>query len=105
MNDAAHRSDRPDRFFGVNLDGGDFQTDIFGGFSCLLGEFFDFVGDDRKTFASLSGASSFDGGVQGQQIRLLRDRSDDLDDFSDLQAGMTQLSDCGSGGLGRANRG
>ena len=54
MNDAAHRSDRPDRFFGVNLDGGDFQTDIFGGFSCLLGEFFDFVGDDRETLAGFA---------------------------------------------------
>ena len=64
---------------GIGLDGFDLVADVFGRFGRLLGEFLDFIGDHGKAFAGFSGARRFDGGIQGQQVGLLRDGGDDLD--------------------------
>jgi hypothetical protein len=52
INHGTHRPDRHCRPVGIRLNGVDFMADVFGGFGGLLGEFFDFVGDDGKAFSS-----------------------------------------------------
>jgi len=44
--------------------GADLRVDAVGRFGRLTGELLNFVGDDRKTFAGLSGAGRFDRGVE-----------------------------------------
>ena len=56
-----------DGAFGVGLDRVDLAADIFRGFGCLLGEFFDFVGNDCESLARFAGPRRFDRGVEGQQ--------------------------------------
>ena len=95
------RADGFDRALGVDLDAFDLAADVFGGFRGFLGELFHFVGDDGKTFARFAGARGFDGGVEGEQVGLLRDRGDDLDDLADFDAGFAEFADGGVGGLRR----
>jgi hypothetical protein len=45
-------------------------VDLLGGVSRLLGQIAGFLSDDGKTAALFPGTSSFDGSVQGQQVRL-----------------------------------
>ena len=78
---------------GIRLDGVDLVADVFGRLGRLFSEFLDFVGDHGKAFSCLARACGFDGGIQGQQLGLLRDGGDDLDDLADLGAGLTQLRD------------
>ena len=72
-------ADRFHGFLGITLDGFDLAADVLGGLGGFLGQFLDLVGDHGKAFAGFSGARRFDGGVQGQQVGLLRDGGDDLD--------------------------
>ena len=65
----------------IRADRFDLSNDVFGGFGRLFGEFLDFVGNDRKAFASFAGACRFDGCVECQQVCLLRDAVDRMDDF------------------------
>ena len=39
------------------------------------------------------GAGGLDGGVEGQQVGLIGDRTDDLQDLLDLLAALCQLTD------------
>ena len=97
---ATDASDCLDGSFCVLLNRGYLLAYIFRSFRRLLGQFLDFVCYDRKPFASFAGAGSFDGCVQRQQVRLLRDGRDDLNDFADFRAGLTQFADSCVGGLG-----
>jgi len=54
---------------------------------------YDFVGNDGKAFAVLTGPSRFDGGVERQQVGLLGDVVDRLDHRADLLAERAQLTD------------
>src|SRR5208283_84182 len=96
----ADRRNGIDRRFGVGLNGFDFLTDVLGGLGRLLGQFLHFVGHDGKAFAGFSRARRFDGGVQGEQVGLLRDRSNDLDDLTNLVGGLTQFGDGRGRGFG-----
>ena len=91
--DAGDRADGFDRALGVDLDAFDLAADVFGGFGGFLGEFFYFVGDDGKTFARFARTRGFDGGVEREEVGLLRDRGDDLDDLADFDAGFAELAD------------
>ena len=82
------------------LDGFDLPADVLGGLGGFLRQFLHFVGDHREALARFAGAGRFDGGVQRQQIGLLRDRGDDLDDLADFGAGLAQLGDRLVGRLG-----
>ena len=88
-----------DRTFGIGLNGGDLAADVSGGRSGLLGEFLDLIGHHGEAFAGLAGASGFNGGVEGEQVGLLRDGADDLDDFADFGAGVAQFGHRGIGDL------
>ena len=92
VDDGADLRDGLHRALGVALDGFDLLADLFGGFGGLLGQFFHFVGHHRESLARFAGARGFDGGVQRQQIGLLRDGGDDLDYLADLDAGFAQLA-------------
>ena len=87
---------------GVRLNGGDAVTDILSSFSGLLGQLLDFIGDHGKALACFSGACGLNGGVQGQEIGLLSDGSDDFDDLADFGAGIAEPGDdvIGFGGGG-----
>ena len=88
------RCDAADRFYSavcVALDCGDLSTDIFRRFCSLPSQFFDFVGYDCESLASLSGASRFNRSVERQKLGLLRDRCNYFDYFADLGAGISQL--------------
>jgi len=71
---------------------------IFGRFRGFLGQFLDFVGDDGKALARFPGAGGFDGRIQGEQVRLLRDGGDDLDDLSDFSRRVAEFGNGGGGG-------
>ena len=47
----------------IRLHGGDLSGDFLGGLASLTGQIFDFMGDNGKTFAGVSGAGTFDGGI------------------------------------------
>ena len=70
--------------FGVALDGFDLMADVLGGFGRFLRELFHFVGHHGKPLARFSGARRFDRRIQGEQVGLLRDRSDHLEDMPDF---------------------
>src|SRR5439155_18152946 len=79
-----HSADAPDclyRALCVFLNSCDFLADIFGSFGGLVGEFLDLIRYDRKTFTRLSSPGGFDGCVECQKMRLLRDGRDDLNDL------------------------
>ena len=86
------------------MDRFDLVADVFGRFSGFLGQFLDFVGDDREALAGFAGPGGFDGGVERQQIGLLGDRSNDLDDLADFRAAVAQLGDRAIGAVRRGNR-
>ena len=73
VDDLADLGDGFDGAFGVALDGLDLAADVLGGLGGLLGQLLDLVGDDGEALARLAGAGRLDGGVQGQQVRLLGD--------------------------------
>ena len=52
-------------------------------FSRGFGQGAHLVGDHRETLAMLAGAGGLDGGVQRQQVGLVRDASHRLDDLAD----------------------
>ena len=53
------------------LDFFDLSFDIVGGIRCLLCQSLDFIGNNGKPFASLSGSGCLNRGVKGQQVGLL----------------------------------
>ena len=91
--DLADLADRFDRALGVGLDRLDLLADVLGGLGSFLGQLLDFVGHDGEALAGLAGPGGLDGGIQGQQIRLLGNGGDDLDDLADFGAGFAKLAD------------
>ncbi len=73
INDGPDLANGVDCTFGIGLDGLNLTADLFGGLGRLLRQFLNFIGDDGKAFARFTSASGFDGGVEGEQIGLLRD--------------------------------
>ncbi len=69
---------------GVLLDAGDQRADLAGGAGRLGGQVLHLTGDDGETTTRVAGAGSFDGGVEGQQVGLLRDGGDHLGHAPDL---------------------
>ena len=87
--DLGDLADGGDGALGVSLDRFDLGGDIRGGGGGLLGEFLDLIGDDREALARLAGAGGLNGGVEGEEVGLLRDRGDDLDDLADFGAALS----------------
>ena len=54
------------------LDALDERGDLLGGQAGAFGQFADFIGDDGKALALLTGAGGFDGGIERQQVGLAR---------------------------------
>ena len=105
---ANHRADLLDgrhRALGVGLDRFDLLADVFRRFGCLLGQLLHFVGNHREAFACFTRACRFDGGVQGQQVGLLGNRSNDLDHLADLGAALSQFANGEVGVFRRAHGG
>ena len=102
---AADLADRLHRSLGVSLNGFDLPADILGRLGGLLGQFLHLVGHHRKALARFAGSGRLDGGIQGQQVGLLRNGGDDLDHLPDLGARFAQLGHRGVGGFGGLHRG
>ena len=77
-------------------------ADILNGVLGLLRQRFDLGGDNGKALAGFSRAGGFDGGVQGEQFRLRRDRIDQIDDGADVLGGFLQGGDLLAGAVGAA---
>ena len=67
------------------------SADFFSCGSRLAGEFFDLVGDDGEATSSLACGCRFDRGIEGEEIRLVRNAVDELDDLSDLGGGLVKF--------------
>ncbi len=76
-----------------------------GGFRSLLRQLFHFVGYYCKALSRLARARCFNRRIQGEKIRLLRNRGDHLNDLSDLRAALSQLLDSCIRRFGRRNGG
>jgi hypothetical protein len=62
----------------------DQALDLLGGFGRALGQLADFLRDDRKALARLTGAGRLDAGIERQKVGLEGDLVDDVDDLLDL---------------------
>src|SRR6185437_2206735 len=69
---------------GFFLYGADHLSDFFGSGCGAFRQFAHFVGNHRKPAPLLSGTRGFDGGIEGQQIRLVGDVINHADDATDL---------------------
>src|SRR6202451_1252461 len=105
VDDFADGANRIHRGFSIDLNGFDLAADVFRALGVFLGQLFHFVGHDRKSLARLTRTSRFYGRVQGQQVGLLRDRSDDLNDLPDLGGRVAEFGHGGIGGFGGFHRG
>jgi len=62
----------------------------------FFGQFSDFVGDDGKTASVFAGPRRFDGGVEGQQIGLVRDFPDGVENgFDGVRFVFQRIEPCG----------
>ncbi len=59
----------------------------------MLGEFLDFIGDHGESLAGFSRPGCFDGGIESEQVGLLRDGGDHFDHLADFRTRLTQLGD------------
>src|SRR5581483_7324956 len=82
---------RTDDLDGFCLNVFDEEAYLFGRTGRVFSELADLVRDNRETAAVLAGASGFDRGVEGQQVRLIRDGIDHFDDVADLGRGRAEL--------------
>src|SRR5205814_8846519 len=82
------------------LNSGVFLVDSVVTFGGLVAKSLNPIRYHRKPFTRLSSPGGFDGCVECQKIRLLRDGRDDLNDFADFRAGLTQFADSCVGGPG-----
>ena len=87
------------RFVCLGLNGLDESCDVFRGAARVFGQLADFVGDDRETAASFTGASSFDGGIEREQVGLFGDVVDHVDDFRNFQRAIAEGLDLLGGRL------
>src|SRR5450631_254969 len=81
-----------DRLAGFLLNALDQFRDFLGRLRRFLGQFAHFVGDDGESQSVFSGAGSFNGGVQGQQVGLLGEIVDDFDDLANVVGALSQGS-------------
>ena len=90
---AADLLDRIHQLLRRRLDIPDLLADVAGRFRGLLRQRLDLGGDDGEAAPRLAGARGLDGGVQGQQISLARDRVDQFDHVADAGRGLRQFPD------------
>ena len=83
----------------VLLDLSDDLADLLGRLDRALGQLADLVGDDGEAPAGLAGAGRLDGGVQGEEVGLVRDLLDDLEDAPDLVRALAETGDDAGGVL------
>jgi hypothetical protein len=79
----------------------DHRDDLLGRVRAAARQLLDLARDHRESPARLPGAGGLDLGVEREQLRLLRDRDDQLGDAADLLTGLAQLRDAARGVLGR----
>jgi hypothetical protein len=72
------------------LDLGQDADDFPGGFSGLIRQLTNFLGDHRKTPPVFTGPGGFDGGVQGEEVGLTGDVGDDPHHLFDTAGALTQ---------------
>ncbi|MCY1408024.1 hypothetical protein D9M71_233400 [compost metagenome] len=72
------------RLAGADLQGGDHLVDLFGRFLGAMRQVTHFIGDHGKTATGFASTGGLDGGVQGQQVGLLRDAFDHIEDLPDV---------------------
>lgn len=77
----------------VALDLGDQVLDIAGRLLAGLGKRAHFIGNDGKALAVLPGVGGFDGGIEREQIGLVRNAPDGLDDIADARGLTLQFAD------------
>ena len=63
-----------------------------------LGQVLDLLGDDGEALAVLARLRGDDGGVEREQVRLLRHVVDDVEDVADLADALAQAVDDARGG-------
>src|SRR5271166_1648723 len=91
-------------FVRLRLNGFDERGDVLGGAAGVFGKLANFIGNDGEPAASFTGASSFDGGVEGKEVGLLGDVVNHVDDLGDFQGAIAERLNFLGGGLhGRAN--
>jgi hypothetical protein len=78
---------------GLALDGGHQLRNVAGRVRGAVGQFANLVGDHGKAAAGLAGASSFDRGVERQQVGLVGDFLDQVHDAADLLSAALQAKD------------
>ena len=77
--------------FDFALDLRDELLDVARAFFGCLGQRANLIGDDGKALAMLSGARGLDGGIEREQIRLIRDPRHRFDDLADRRGLLFQL--------------
>ena len=70
-------------------------ADLLGGAADPVGQLADFVGDHRKAPAGFAGARRLDGGVDGEDVGLLRQFGDDVQHGADFLGFLAQLQHMG----------
>src|SRR5262249_16351436 len=104
LDDRSDLADRLDRAAGVGLDRLDLPADVLRRARRLARQLLDLVRDAAGPLAGLAGARRLDRGVEGEEVRLLRDRGDDLDALADLAAAVAELLHGRVRPLGHADR-
>ena len=70
--------------------------DLLGELARLFGELTDFLGDNCESAPVLTCTRRFDGGIEREQVCLLRNARDDVNAVADL---LRALSECGNRGV------
>ena len=83
----------------VALDGLHRLGNLLREFSRLLGKLTDFLSNDREAASMLARARRFNGGVQCEQVCLLRDARNDVDTAADLLGAASERRDRAFNGL------
>ena len=89
-----HFADRGNRLYcglGVSLYRFNLAADVFRRLRRLFRQFLYFIRNNRKSFSRFAGTRCFDRGIQGQQVRLLRNRRNHLDHLPNLVRRFPQL--------------
>jgi len=85
-----NRPDGTDRAGRLRLHGGDLSGDLFRRLGRLCRQILHLARHHGEALACLAGTRGLDGGIQGQQIGLLRNVIDQPDDFANLLGRMIE---------------